>query len=82
MIRYVSRISAIAIRHSFGPAIALSQPDEAAFRAWPQYCDQNVHLNNAHYLTFMDYGRIRWMARTRTLMPVVKHKIPLFVGGT
>ena len=47
-------------------------------RVWPQDIDFNLHLNNARYLSFMDYGRIHLSAATGILTPVLKERwIPL-----
>ena len=37
---------------------ALLGSGRIAFRAWPNDCDINLHLNNGRYLTFMVLGRV------------------------
>lgn len=41
----------------------LLEAGRLAFRAWPNDCDLNLHLNNGRYLTFMDLGRVHLLAQ-------------------
>ncbi|MBV8672767.1 MAG: thioesterase family protein, partial [Acidobacteriaceae bacterium] len=46
-----------------------------------QDIDFNLHLNNARYLSFMDYGRVRLMAASGILTPVLREKWTPLVGS-
>lgn len=63
MISYALRILGIGLAHRTKPDTGPFDPIVQRFVAWPWYCDQNLHINNAHYLTFMDYGRVAWLVR-------------------
>ena len=65
MISYITRVFSRGLLHATKPPTELSEPLVQSYRAWPWYCDQNLHLNNAHYLTFMDYGRVIWFVRSK-----------------
>lgn len=67
MISYITRVVAKGLVHSRRPRTEISTPLRQRYRAWPWYCDQNLHINNAHYLTFMDYGRVVWFVRSGVL---------------
>ncbi|KAI8872272.1 hypothetical protein GQ42DRAFT_77395 [Ramicandelaber brevisporus] len=36
--------------------------DIMRFRAWPDDCDANLHMNNASYAKMADFARYRWIA--------------------
>jgi acyl-CoA thioesterase FadM len=57
MTLHALRVLWLLLAHGFRPAIRPTEPHVMGFRAWPWYCDENLHVNNAHYLTFMEYGR-------------------------
>ena len=81
MLRYTTTLARLAWEgHRRGP-LPLDAADERTFVAAARYCDQNLHLNNAHYLTFMDYGRIGWLTRNGLMKHVVAARIPLLLGG-
>lgn len=67
MISYVVRIVGRGLLHARKARTAITDPLQQRYRAWPWYCDQNLHVNNAHYLTFMDYGRVVWFVRSGVL---------------
>ncbi len=74
------RIPALAIRQKIRPLhrIGVFDEDVLRLRVWPQDIDFNLHLNNARYLSFMDYGRIHLCAATGILTPVLRERwIPL-----
>ena len=50
-------------------------------RVWPSGIDFNFHLNNARYLSMMDYGRMHMLARTRVLDAVVRARWTPLVGA-
>ena len=64
MIAYSLRILGIGVAHKLREPLGPYEPIVQRFRAWPWYCDQNLHINNAQYLTFMDYGRVAWLVRS------------------
>lgn len=82
MLRYTARLGQLAVDAWRKGPLDLDAADVRSFRAWTPYCDQNLHLNNAHYLTFMDYGRIAWLTRIGLMKVVVKERIPLLLGGS
>lgn len=63
MLSYSLRVLSVGLRQRRKPPTRPFDPIVQTFRAWPWYCDQNLHINNAHYLTFMDYGRVAWLVR-------------------
>ena len=77
------RIPALAIRQRIRPLPRIGVLDEDALqmRVWPQDIDFNLHLNNARYLSFMDYGRVHLMAATGILTPAIRHRWAPLVGS-
>src|SRR5215469_15742718 len=63
------RIPALAIRQHIHPRPRLGVLDEdrLEMRVWPNGIDFNFHMNNAHYLSLMDFGRMHLLARTNVL---------------
>ncbi len=50
-------------------------------RVWPNSVDFNLHLNNARYLSFMDYGRTHLLARVRLLEHIIRSRWTPLVGA-
>jgi len=50
-------------------------------RVWPNDIDFNLHLNNARYLSIMDFGRMHLLARTRVLEQVIRSRWTPLVGA-
>ena len=77
------RIPALAIRHRIRPLprIGLFEEDVLRMRVGLADIDFNLHLNNARYLSFMDYGRVHLMASTGILTPVLVEKWAPLVGS-
>ena len=50
-------------------------------RVWPNDIDLNLHLNNARYLSLMDYGRTHLLARTRLLEHIIRSRWQPLVGA-
>ncbi len=50
-------------------------------RVWPNDIDLNMHLNNARYLSIMDYGRAHLLARTRLLQHMLHARWQPLVGA-
>ncbi len=64
MIAYSLRVLRAGLAEKLKPSTTPFEPIVQTYRAWPWYCDQNLHINNAQYLTFMDYGRVSWLVRS------------------
>lgn len=64
MVSYVLQILTRGYFESRKGPVGVFDKLTQSYRAWPRYCDQNLHVNNAHYLTFMDYGRVIWFVRS------------------
>lgn len=77
------RIPALAIRQHIRPLAKLGILDEdrLRMRVWPHDIDFNLHLNNARYLSIMDYGRIHLLARTRMLEHILRARWTPMVGA-
>jgi acyl-CoA thioesterase FadM len=77
------RIPALAIRQHLRPLPPLGVLDEdrLSMRVWPNDIDFNLHLNNARYLSMMDYGRMHLLARTRILDHVLRSRWTPLVGA-
>jgi acyl-CoA thioesterase FadM len=77
------RIPALAIRQNIRPLPALGALDEDHIRmhVWPQDIDLNLHMNNARYLSVMDYARMHLLARTRILEHIVRSRWQPLVGA-
>jgi acyl-CoA thioesterase FadM len=55
--------------------------DRLHMRVWPNDIDINMHLNNARYLSMMDFGRTHMLARMRLLDHVVHARWTPLVGA-
>ena len=77
------RIPLVVLRQSIAPLprIGALEADVLETRVWPNDVDFNFHLNNARYLSVMDYGRVRLLARTGLLKPALKARWAPVVGG-
>jgi acyl-CoA thioesterase FadM len=77
------RIPALAIRHRIRPLprIRLFDEDLLRMRVGLADIDFNLHLNNARYLSFMDYGRVHLTAATGILTPMLQEKWVPLVGS-
>ena len=67
------RIPALAIRQHIRPLPPLGVLDEdrLRLRVWPNDIDLNLHMNNARFLSIMDYARAHLLARTRLLEHII-----------
>ncbi len=78
---YSLRIFLVGIGHllrgRFPPADTVDQTR----RAWPHLCDQNLHLNNASYLTLMDYGRVAWVVRAGLAGALLRRQVSVVAVG-
>ncbi len=77
------RIPALAIRQRLRPLprIGLLHEDALALRVWPNDIDFNFHMNNACYLSAMDYGRMHLLARVGLLEPILRSRWQPLVGA-
>jgi acyl-CoA thioesterase FadM len=77
------RIPAMAIRQHIRPLprLGILDEDRLAMRVWPNDIDFNLHLNNARYLSIMDFGRMHLLARTRVLNHVIRSRWTPLVGA-
>ena len=77
------RIPALAIRqHIFPlPPLGVLDEDRIAMHVWPHDIDINLHLNNARYLSIMDYGRTHLLARTGLLTHILRSRWRALIGG-
>ena len=55
--------------------------DRIRMRVWANDIDLNLHLNNARYLSIMDYARTHLLARTGILTPIVRKRWQPLVGA-
>jgi acyl-CoA thioesterase FadM len=77
------RIPALAVRQHLRPLPALGVLDEdrLRMRVWPNDIDLNLHMNNARYLSIMDYARTHLLARTRLLEHIVRARWQPLLGA-
>jgi len=77
------RIPALAIRQHIHPLPPLGVLDEDSLRmrVLPNDIDLNLHMNNARYLSVMDYARTHLLARTRLLGHIVRSRWQPLVGA-
>jgi acyl-CoA thioesterase FadM len=55
--------------------------DRLRLRVWQNDIDLNLHLNNARYLSWMDYGRVHLLARMRLLDHIVRSRWTPLLGA-
>jgi acyl-CoA thioesterase FadM len=77
------RIPALAIRQHIRPlpSLGVLEEDRLRMRVWPNNVDFNMHLNNARYLAFMDYGRTHLLARTGLLTHILRSRWTPLLGA-
>ena len=77
------RIPALAIREHLRPLprLGILDEDSIRFRVLPNDIDINLHMNNARYLSLMDYARTHLLARTRLLEHIVQSRWQPMVGA-
>jgi acyl-CoA thioesterase FadM len=77
------RIPLLVLRQAVKPLprIGTLETDVLNLRVWPNDVDFNFHLNNARYLSVMDYGRIHLLARAGVLKPALKARWAPVVGA-
>jgi acyl-CoA thioesterase FadM len=77
------RIPALTIRQFVSPLPPLDILDEdhLRMRVLPNDIDLNLHMNNARYLSIMDYARTHLLARTRLLEHMLHSRWQPLVGA-
>ena len=77
------RIPLLVLRQRIAPLppIGTLETDAVELRVWPNDIDFNFHLNNARYLSVMDYGRVRLLARAGLLSPILQARWAPVVGA-
>ena len=77
-LRMMGHIGKAAVKSHIG----FDECDVMHMRAWPWVCDYNAHVNNAEYLTLMDWGRTHWTTRTGFGRVWLKDRIGVVVAGS
>lgn len=77
------RIPALAIRQQISPLKPMEILGEDVLRlhVWPNDIDMNMHMNNARYLSVMDYARMHLLARTGLLRHIIRSRWQPLVGA-
>ena len=77
------RIPLLVLRQALRPlpGIGTFDADVLKLRVWPSDIDFNLHLNNARYLSAMDYARVHLLARGGVLKPILKERLVPIVGA-
>ena len=77
------RIPALAIRQHIRPLprLGILEEDRLEMRVWPNDIDFNFHMNNARYLSIMDFGRVHLLARTHVLTHIIRSRSTPLVGA-
>jgi len=77
------RIPALAIRQHIRPLppLGVLEEDELHMRVWPNNIDINFHMNNARYLSVMDYARMHLLARNRLLEHILRSRWQPLLGA-
>lgn len=77
------RIPALALRQHLRPLprIGVLDEDRLTLRVWPNDIDFNLHMNNARYLSAMDYGRMHLLARAGLLEHILRSGWQPLVGA-
>jgi acyl-CoA thioesterase FadM len=78
------RIPALAIREHLCPLpqLEILAEDTLRLRVLPNDIDLNLHMNNARYLSIMDYARTHFLARTRLLEHIVHSRWQPLLGAS
>ncbi len=77
------RVPALVVRARFGklPPLPVLGTDEIPARVLPWDLDINFHLNNARYLSYMDYARIHLLGRLGLISNFFSRKYTGLVGS-
>ncbi len=82
MLSYTLQLVGHIGKATLKPRIGFDEADVMHMRAWPWVCDYNAHVNNAEYLTLMDWGRTHWTTRTGFGRVWLKQRIGVVVAGS
>ncbi len=77
------RIPALALRQHLRPLprMGVLDADVLRMRVGPNDIDLNLHMNNARYLSAMDYGRMHLLARAGLLEHILRSRWQPLVGA-
>lgn len=77
------RIPVLAVRQHIRPLSPLGvlEEDRLRLHVLPTDIDINMHMNNARYLSVMDYARMHLLARTRLLGHILRSRWQPLVGA-
>jgi acyl-CoA thioesterase FadM len=77
------RIPVLAIRQQVRPLprLGILDEDRLRMRVWPNDIDLNMHMNNARYLSVMDFARTHFLARVRLLEHILRARWQPLVGA-
>ena len=77
------RIPALALREHLCPLprLGIFDEDTLDLRVLPNDIDINLHMNNARYLSVMDYARTHLLARNRLLEHIIRSRWQPMVGA-
>ncbi len=63
------------------PRLGILEEDVISMRVWPNDIDLNLHMNNARYLSVMDFSRTHFLARTGLLDHILHARWQPLVGA-
>ncbi len=77
------RIPGLVLRQAIWPLprIGVFEEDVLRMRVWPNDVDFNFHLNNARFLSVMDYGRVHLLARGGVVKTILRERWVPVVGA-
>lgn len=77
------RIPSLAVRQYIRPLppLGILEEDHLRMHVLPNDIDLNLHMNNARYLSIMDYARTHLLARNRLLGHMVRRRWQPLVGA-
>jgi acyl-CoA thioesterase FadM len=77
------RIPGLAIRQHVLPLppLGVLEEDHLRMHVMPTDIDVNFHMNNARYLSIMDYARTHFLARTRLLERILRSRWQPLIGA-
>lgn len=75
------RLAFAVVASLFKKRVGLMDQTLLRMRIWPNDLDLNVHANSGRYLSFMDVGRMDFLARMKLLRKVVRRGWRPIAGG-
>ncbi|HEX7153461.1 MAG TPA: thioesterase family protein [Thermoanaerobaculia bacterium] len=70
------------LRALFRARVGLLDTSHLRFVALPTDCDLNLHMNAGRYVSFMDLGRVEFIARTGSMLAMIRRKWRPIAGGS